>query len=192
MRVDPGDLVRSGGGYRRRGVGLRAHRRVVMDERHRGHEAQRVDAGGVREPRGCVDERQRSDRNAVEAQEIKGLQGAIDVRGADERRERLLHLHDDRQKPLRIGRHQGEQRRVDLVLDERWRDRRRRRGHDHGRQRGQLRARRGRRGYKRKRERDERAGGAERAALHARSSTGRPAPRFSRKGRVKQNVLPWP
>ncbi len=39
-----------------RGAGLRAHRRVVMDERHGGYEAQRVDAGGVSEPRGAVEE----------------------------------------------------------------------------------------------------------------------------------------
>src|SRR2546425_8442507 len=37
-------------------------------------------------------------RNAVDTEEIEGLQGAIDIRCADERRERLLHLHDDRQQ----------------------------------------------------------------------------------------------
>src|SRR5207302_8271029 len=87
-------------------------------------------------------------RNAVEGKETQGVQGEIDVRGADERRERGLHLHDDRQKLLRIGRHHSEQRRVDLVRDERWRDRRGRRGKDHrgqqggqqgGQQRGQQR-----------------------------------------------------
>src|SRR5439155_25451365 len=58
-RVDFRELIRRGC-HRRLGAAPRSHRRVVMDERHRGHEAHRADAGGVREPWGCVDEGQRS------------------------------------------------------------------------------------------------------------------------------------
>jgi hypothetical protein len=50
-----------------------------MDVRHRGRKADRLDARGVREARGAVDQSKPGDRSAVEAEEIQGFVGAIDV-----------------------------------------------------------------------------------------------------------------
>ena len=103
----------------------------MVHVRHGGDEAQGVDPGGVRETRGAVDEGKLRDRSAVETQEVESLLRARDVRRADERQPRRLHLDDDRQEPQRIGLHHGQQRGVDLVGDERVRAGRAPDGHEH-------------------------------------------------------------
>jgi len=95
-----------------------------MDSGDSGHEAHRCDARGVRETRGTVDEGERRDGGAVEAEQVERLPGAIDVRCAAERGEGILHLDDDRQKREWTAAHQIAQRGVDLILADRVRARR--------------------------------------------------------------------
>jgi hypothetical protein len=136
-------------------------------------EAQCIDAGGVRESRGAADERKTGDRNAVDTEELKGLVRAIDIRGAGDRRWRLLHLHDHGTERLWVRLHQGEQRRIDLFRS------------------GRLRARRGGREHERESQYEEGAGDRERPArVHSRSVTASSARCSTCKGSVKQKVLP--
>ncbi|OLC21218.1 MAG: hypothetical protein AUH33_02270 [Chloroflexi bacterium 13_1_40CM_68_21] len=68
-----------------------------MDVRDIGGEAYGVDAGGVREPCGAVDQGEPGDRSSVEAEQLQCLVRAIDVRRRAQRRSGLLHLDDHRQ-----------------------------------------------------------------------------------------------
>jgi hypothetical protein len=92
-----------------------------MDIDDRWHEADRLDAGSVRESRGAVDQGEPRDWRSVKAEQIEGLVRAIDVRRADEWSGRLLHLDDHRQERKRMRLHQCEERGVDLLRRGRFR-----------------------------------------------------------------------
>ena len=91
-----------------------------MDVRDRGQQAERVDAARVREAGGAVDQRQTGDGRAVLAQQVERTVRAIDVRRADERSVRMLHLDDDRENGERVGLEPRAQRGIDLVLRDRF------------------------------------------------------------------------
>jgi hypothetical protein len=61
-------------------------------------QADRIDAGGVRETGRGVDERESGDRSAVEAKQIERLVSAVHIRGGAEGGSRSLHLDDDWEK----------------------------------------------------------------------------------------------
>ena len=146
-----------------------------MDVRDRWQEAQRADAARIRESRGAAEERERSDRNAVLAEQAQCFVGATQVRRGSERCSRVMHLHDDRENGERIGLHADSQSGIDLLV------------------RKYLRDRLGRGAGERLREHKKGAGDRdEPSASHAPPISARSPPRSSRSGMLKQNVLPWP
>ena len=74
------------------------------------NEADRLDAGGVGEARGALDDRERTDRATVDAKEVERLVRASHVRCGRERERGRLHLDDDREELQRIRLHPREQR----------------------------------------------------------------------------------